>query len=357
MVGKGVHLLPGVPPGAGCDVEPHRYAVVDDGCPRELERLAGDPLREPDDLVGHLLRMHGPDRRTHGACLDRPHERCADIGRVVELRLGDHGAQPASAHPADDRGDVTRRNVHDHLPRTVQSSGAVPLRLADPPARDRPRLPPQGCVVGVHADPLDLALPAQRHRTARRRVVQGHEQRVARGRVGREGAEAGALAQLGAPGHHVATERLGRDGTHRPGGDHQVAHRLEDGGVVLLGAQRAHLGTPAHDDVVVLWCREPEGDVDGGRSRGVRSHPDEVEEGEVELVRDPVQPVEQRVGHVGEGLDEGDAGVGDVVVGPVGAALLHHPLGVVHEVLEAAVVEVRQGDRHQDPLRSVGGIT
>ena len=63
-------------------------------------------------------------------------------------------------------------------------------------------------------------------------------------------------------------------------------------------------------------------------------------------VRDPVQPVDQLVHHLGERLDQRDARVADVVVGPVGRALLDQALGVVDQVLEVAVVEVRGGQDH-----------
>ncbi len=74
------------------------------------------------------------------------------------------------------------------------------------------------------------------------------------------------------------------------------------------------------------------------------------------LLRHPVEAVDDLVRHVRDGLDEGDAGVRDVVVGPLGAALLDVALGVVDELLEAPVVEVGGGQGHQTSL-SVDGIT
>jgi hypothetical protein len=35
------------------------------------------------------------------------------------------------------------------------------------------------------------------------------------------------------------------------------------------------------------------------------------------------------------------------VIGPFGAPAHHQPLGLVDEILELAVVEVRDGERHQ----------
>jgi hypothetical protein len=76
----------------------------------------------------------------------------------------------------------------------------------------------------------------------------------------------------------------------------------------------------------------------------VELHADEVQEPQVVPVRHPVQPVHQLVDHEGERLDQGDAGVRHVVVGPLRAPLLHQAFGVVDEVLEAAVVEVGGGE-------------
>ncbi len=79
------------------------------------------------------------------------------------------------------------------------------------------------------------------------------------------------------------------------------------------------------------------------------------------LLRHPVEAVDDLVGHVRDGLDEGHARVRDIVVGPLGAALLDIALGVVDELLEPAVVEVGCGQGHQASLSvdgdSVDGIT
>ncbi len=54
------------------------------------------------------------------------------------------------------------------------------------------------------------------------------------------------------------------------------------------------------------------------------------------------------------GLDEGDAGVGDVVVAPLGAGRLDVAFGVVDELLEAAVVEVGDGKHGYWPSSCCG---
>ena len=53
-----------------------------------------------------------------------------------------------------------------------------------------------------------------------------------------------------------------------------------------------------------------------------------------------VQSEDQLIDHVGEGLDQCDAGVGDVVVGPFGSTLLEEAFRLIDEVLKGAIVEI-----------------
>jgi hypothetical protein len=113
------------------------------------------------------------------------------------------------------------------------------------------------------------------------------------------------------------------------------------------GERRVATSVPAgyaHD--VPLGCREPEGHRHAGRGRREQPDADQLQKLDVVQVGHPVQPVHDLVGHGREGLDQGHARVGDVVVGPLRAALLHHPLGVVDEVLEPAVVQVGHRQAH-----------
>jgi hypothetical protein len=99
------------------------------------------------------------------------------------------------------------------------------------------------------------------------------------------------------------------------------------------------------------WGGEPEGDLAAGRRRREEANPDQLQELDVVAVRDPVETVEKLVRHPGERLDQGDTRVRDVVVGPFRAVLLDEPLRVVDEVLEAAVVQVRDRQGHRSILR------
>jgi hypothetical protein len=106
---------------------------------------------------------------------------------------------------------------------------------------------------------------------------------------------------------------------------------------------------PGGIDSVVGWAADSQNVIGvraavGGRSRT----PSRSRNFTYGAVGDPVQPPQHLVDHVGERLDERDAGIVDVVVGPLGAALLDQPLGVVDQRLERAVVEVGSGKRHGD---------
>ena len=140
---------------------------------------------------------------------------------------------------------------------------------------------------------------------------------------------------------------------HRPGRS-VVANTMASS----CSVRRVPTSVLRRDDDVLRWRRREPGRTSaragvGGKQRDA----DEVEEGDVQLVGHPVQPVEQLVGHERERLDERDAGVGDVVIGPLGAPCGDEPLGVVDEVLEAAVVEVRHGQGHGSRSDVRSGIT
>ena len=98
---------------------------------------------------------------------------------------------------------------------------------------------------------------------------------------------------------------------------------------------------------------EPEAHVGARGARAVEPDAEQVEQRDVELVRHAVEPVDRHLRHPREQLDQRDAGVGDVVLGPLraGAVDLQPRLG--DEVLEAAVVELDLGESHS-ALSSAG---
>ena len=77
--------------------------------------------------------------------------------------------------------------------------------------------------------------------------------------------------------------------------------------------------------------------------RRERLDADQVEELDVQPLGHLVDAVEHHLAHPREQLDERDAGVGDVVVRPLRAVPRDQALGLVDDVLERAVVEVRRG--------------
>ena len=94
---------------------------------------------------------------------------------------------------------------------------------------------------------------------------------------------------------------------------------------------------------VVLHGRQPEREVGAGHGRRERLDADQVQEVHVQPVGHLVDPVQHHLAHPGEQLDQRDAGVGQVVVGPLRGVAGDQPLRLVDDVLEGAVVEVRAG--------------
>ena len=81
-------------------------------------------------------------------------------------------------------------------------------------------------------------------------------------------------------------------------------------------------------------------------ARAVEPDPEQLEQRDVQLVRHAVEPVDGHLGHPREQLDQRDAGVGDVVLGPLRARAGDAHAGLGDEVLEAAVVELDLGEPH-----------
>ncbi len=247
-------------------------------------------------------------------------------------------------------------DVQDHLAGPVQAARAVPVDLTGLPAVRGPRLPHQRRLARVHTDAVHPAVQVQGDRAVRQRGGQAEQHGVTG--VGRLGEAQQVLVLLGEVmrpvGHRLALV-LHQQMAQRAGHHRQFALGREDDRLLALGAQRGDLRADRHPHRLLLRSRQPERDVGAGRRRREQGDPDEVQERQVVLLRDPVEPVDDLVGHVGDRLDEGDAGVGDVVVRPLRGALLDVALGVVDELLEAAVVEVGGGQCHQRSLSGASG--
>lgn len=211
---------------------------------------------------------------------------------------------------------------------------------------------------GVHSDAVDAAVQGEHHRAVGGGRGQAEHEHVPGLRFRGEGrhvggSEDGARTVLGA-----ALVLLPQHTQQRARGHGQVPFGGEDDRFLGFGALGGDLGPGGQQHGLGLGGRQPESDVGAGRRRREEGHAKEVQEGEVVLVRDPVEPVDELVGHVGDGFDECDAGVGDVVVGPLRGALLDVALGVVDELLEVPVVEVGGGQGHGGHTSpSLDGIT
>ncbi|CAB4733854.1 unannotated protein [freshwater metagenome] len=63
-------------------------------------------------------------------------------------------------------------------------------------------------------------------------------------------------------------------------------------------------------------------------------------------IRNPVEPVNELIGHVGERLDERYPRVRHVVIGPLRVAKLDETFRLIDEILESTVVEIRCWQGH-----------
>ena len=96
-----------------------------------------------------------------------------------------------------------------------------------------------------------------------------------------------------------------------------------------------------HRDACAASVGAARQNVSAVRAGRGQSHIDELEELHVQACPDAVEPVDDRSVIHAEGLDEGDAGVGDVVVGPLGQCRCTI-VCLVDEVLNP-VVEIGDG--------------
>ena len=273
------------------------------------------------------MRVKGSTRQRTQCSLRSPDRRHARLGRELEL---DHAA--AVVEPA---GVVCE---HGRLPPPQRPlAGGV--------------LPPQRRILGIDAGAAGLrAFDRHAHHEPRERLLEAEVEGVAgHGRGGERRLVAAARAgDAGADrdlaGGAVVLDHVRLWAQRR---DREVGGGLEHDRLVAGRADGADLGVPCGDRHGLDRRRgQAEAQVGGGRSGRGERDPEQLEQGDVHLVRHPVQPVDEHVGHPGEELDQGDARIGDVVLGPLGAGPGDAGAGLVDEVLEAAVVQVDLGQAH-----------
>ena len=241
-------------------------------------------------------------------------------------------------------------DVQHDVPVAVEPAGAVAVDITLAPGLAVPRLPHKRRMGRIDADALDRAAQAQADRASGNAVGEPDDERVTRLGHGGEGGELGTAPEpFGRVDPLVRAGCLGCHRGHRAGHQIEVVDRGEHDRLLGLGADGRGLRVRRNTLRLLGRRREPEGERGPGGGRGKQPHVDQLEELHVEAVGNPVEPVDELIGHPCEGLDEGDPGIGDVVVGPLRTALLHHALGLVDEVLEASIVEVRNRQGHESP--------
>ena len=261
---------------------------------------------------------------------------------------GQHPAtQPARALPGVDRLLVRRRHVQDDVAGLVQAAGLVAVHLAGAPAGAVPRLPGQraGCAGRCRCRRRGSRCAAAPRTTGRPPTARSASSRPPPGRprtpARRRPSASSRVWSVIAPSAVTAAKLLNSQGTI---GRSATVVKTTGSSTSVRGVATSVSARTR----TVAGCGggQPERRRAARGGRRVELQADQLEELDVVPVRDAVQPVDQLVHHLRERLDQRDARVADVVVGPVGRALLDQALGVVDERLEVAVVEVGGGQDH-----------
>ncbi|MDQ1028086.1 hypothetical protein QF035_005668 [Streptomyces umbrinus] len=335
-------------------LQQHRRGVTDHGGVGEAQPLPGQTGGLAERLVVHGLGVYGRGGAAEAERLRGADGRGGGVEGLVGQRFGDPAAQPAGLLSAGAGEGVPAGDVQDDLAGPVQAAGAVPVDLALGPAVLGPRLPDQRRLPRVHADAVDPAVQLHPDRAVRHGGAEPEQHAVAGPRGLGEAHHVLALGEVGGPVGDGITALLDHEMPQLAGHDGQFVLGREDRGLLALGARGGDLGAHRQEDRLLLRRGEPERDLRTGRGGREQRDAHQIQERQVVLLRHPVEPVDDLVGHVGDRLHQGDARVGDVVVGPLRGALLDVALGVVDELLEAAVVEVRGGQGHQRSLSGAG---
>ncbi len=207
----------------------------------------------------------------------------------------------------------------------------------------------------VDADPADRAVDPQQHRAGRDRGGQADQQGVVRSWWIEERLHLVALHQflpvidrfpVGAIGHQLG-QAAGHDG--------QRSGRAERDRFVKVCSGGGNFGLRPDQHLGRLRGGQPERRRSPRGDSWKQLQTDKFQKLGVVPVRNPVQSVDELVHHLRECLDQGDARIADIVIGPLRHAALYEAFGVVDQRLEVAIVQIGCGKGHQCPPDSTAG--
>ncbi len=150
-----------------------------------------------------------------------------------------------------------------------------------------------------------------------------------------------------------ADKQLVREGTQiasqQATDDDQLLLRLEDDRI-LVGRLRGRDLRALFDDLLLRALDEIERDQRPRRLRRTEANADHVQEREVILLGDAIEPIQDQLRHPRRQLENRDARIRRIVIGPVGAIARDEPHRLGDDVRVRAIVELGRGN-HDSSLR------
>ena len=319
----------------------------------QREDLARRPVGQAEQLVLDARRVRRGQQRAdrHGGDrVDLGRMRVGGRGAAAARAVVDAAAQPVHPVPAErlDRRALGQLQL-DRAGAVVEPAREVLEHLGLGPAvvalRD---LPAQRRVLRVDARAARLrGVDVDRDQQPADRLVEAEVERVPDRRRAAERQLVGALRARRAVGQADVLDLVGAlddVGARAHRRDDEVLVDLEDDRLLVRGARGRDLRLAAGDlDRLLGRAGEPEAHRGARGARAVELDAEQVQQRDVELVRHAVEPVDRHLRHPREQLDQRDAGVGDVVLGPLRAGAVDLQARLGDQVLEAAVVELDLG--------------
>jgi hypothetical protein len=235
--------------------------------------------------------------------------------------------------------------VKDDLARGVEAARAVVLHFARHPAGDvaLPDLPLERWTFRVHARTTrDFHLHVHGDDVIAVIVFQSDVKRVSgRGRRAEHREAIARQFQLPQVVTHPASVAARERAEDSRGADGEAAFGAEDDRFAVLGADRGNLGAFGDEHVVFLRGGKVK------RHRRLRcpgwleASADQLQQSDENLVRHAIDAKQDHLRHPREEFDHRHAGIGHVVIRPLGRVPRNQPLGLIHDVLKFAVVQIQ----------------